>query len=118
MILDQPEPQVEIETRIVIAQRNFSRDLGAQLSAGVVNLGRGGLGNVSTLPASGTQGGSGAAVVPGAAVVLVQVQAPALGLETQHLLPDRIRLASSVAWLVLTNRFHHLQPQRRAQLSV
>src|SRR6185369_5913886 len=32
-ILDQPEPQVEIETRIVIAQRNFSRDLGAQLSA-------------------------------------------------------------------------------------
>src|SRR3989442_4751663 len=53
-ILDQPEPQVEIETRIVIAQRNFSRDLGAQLSAGVVNLGRGGLGNISTLPATGT----------------------------------------------------------------
>src|SRR6266850_1050364 len=49
-ILDQPEPQVEIETRIVIAQRNFSRDLGAQLSAGVVNLGTGGLGNISTLP--------------------------------------------------------------------
>ena len=37
-ILDQPEPQVEIETRIVIAQRNFSRDLGAQLSFGVANL--------------------------------------------------------------------------------
>src|SRR5919106_3721119 len=36
-ILDQPEPQVEIETRIVIAQRNFSRDLGAQLSLGVFN---------------------------------------------------------------------------------
>ena len=51
-ILDQPEPQVEIETRIVIAKRNFSRDLGAQLSAGVLNLGRGGLGNISTLPAS------------------------------------------------------------------
>jgi type IV pilus assembly protein PilQ len=49
-ILDQPEPQVEIETRIVIAQRNFSRDLGAQLSAGVVNLGTGGLGNISSLP--------------------------------------------------------------------
>ena len=30
-ILDRPEPQVEIETRIVIAQHNFSRDLGAQL---------------------------------------------------------------------------------------
>jgi type IV pilus assembly protein PilQ len=51
-ILDQPEPQVEIETRIVIAQRNFSRDLGAQLSAGVLNLGRGGLGNISTLPSA------------------------------------------------------------------
>jgi type IV pilus assembly protein PilQ len=59
-ILDQPEPQVEIETRIVIAQHNFSRDLGAQLSAGVLNLGRGGLGNISTLPASGGGTGSGA----------------------------------------------------------
>jgi type IV pilus assembly protein PilQ len=59
-ILDQPEPQVEIETRIVIAQRNFSRDLGVQLSAGVVNLGRGGLGNISTLPSVNTgQGGGG-----------------------------------------------------------
>ena len=56
-ILDQPEPQVEIETRIVIAQRNFSRDLGAQLSAGVLSLGRGGLGSLSTLPA-GAQGGT------------------------------------------------------------
>src|SRR6266550_5469932 len=53
-ILDQPEPQVEIETRIVIAQRNFSRDLGAQLSAGVINLGRGGLGNISNLPSAPT----------------------------------------------------------------
>lgn len=64
-ILDQPEPQVEIETRIVIAQRNFSRDLGAQLSMGVVNLGTGGLGNISSLPAtttgSGTGGGTGTA---------------------------------------------------------
>jgi type IV pilus assembly protein PilQ len=58
-ILDQPEPQVEIETRIVIAQHNFSRDLGAQLSAGVVNLGRGGLGNLSTLPASSSGAGGG-----------------------------------------------------------
>src|SRR5882762_622888 len=53
-ILDQPEPQVEIETRIVIAQRNFSRDLGAQLSAGVLNLGRGGLGNITNLPSTST----------------------------------------------------------------
>lgn len=58
-ILDQPEPQVEIETRIVIAQHNFSRDLGAQLSAGVVNLGRGGLANISSLPATSTTTGSG-----------------------------------------------------------
>jgi type IV pilus assembly protein PilQ len=55
-ILDQPEPQVEIETRVVIAQSNFSRDLGAQLSAGVVNLGNGGLGSLSTTqqPISGS----------------------------------------------------------------
>jgi type IV pilus assembly protein PilQ len=58
-ILDQPEPQVEIETRIVIAQRNFSRDLGAQLSMGVINVGRGGLANISSLPAQNTQSGSG-----------------------------------------------------------
>ncbi|HEV8136840.1 MAG TPA: type IV pilus secretin PilQ [Pyrinomonadaceae bacterium] len=79
-ILDQPEPQVEIETRIVIAQRNFSRDLGAQLSIGVQNPSRGALGNVSTLPTTSTggtggagggtggtggTGGSGGAVTPG-----------------------------------------------------
>ena len=69
-ILDQPEPQVEIETRIVIAQHNFSRDLGAQLSAGVVNLGRGGLGNISTLAgdqfgAGGGGGGGGTALQSG-----------------------------------------------------
>jgi len=60
-ILDQPEPQVEIETRIVIAQRNFSRDLGAQLSLGVANFTRGGLGNISTLPGAtpSTDGGTG-----------------------------------------------------------
>ena len=60
-ILDQPEPQVEIETRIVIATHNFSRDLGAQLSAGVVNLGRGGLANLGTLPSSGSGGSGGGA---------------------------------------------------------
>src|SRR5712691_5247331 len=53
-ILDQPEPQVEIETRIVIAQHSFSRDLGAQLSLGVANMGRGGLANISSLPATST----------------------------------------------------------------
>src|SRR3712207_5227647 len=39
-LLDQPEPQVEIETRIVIATRNFSRDLGVQLSAGILSTPR------------------------------------------------------------------------------
>jgi type IV pilus assembly protein PilQ len=73
-ILDQPEPQVEIETRIVIATRNFSRDLGAQLSAGVVNLGNGGLGSFSTLPQS-TVGGS-AAIPPAPGTVVPRSQDP------------------------------------------
>jgi type IV pilus assembly protein PilQ len=51
LLLDQPEPQVEIETRIVIASRSFSRDIGVQLAALV--LGRNGaLGSGSTLPGS------------------------------------------------------------------
>ncbi|MBV8856431.1 MAG: type IV pilus secretin PilQ [Acidobacteria bacterium] len=41
-LLDQPEPQVEIETRIVVASRSFSRDLGVQLSATLLNPSRGG----------------------------------------------------------------------------
>ena len=62
-ILDQPEPQVEIETRIVIAQRNFSRDLGAQLSAVVLGA-NSQLGSISSIPqpnlsAGGTGGGTG-----------------------------------------------------------
>jgi type IV pilus assembly protein PilQ len=49
-LLDQPEPQVEIEARIVIASRNFSRDLGAQLSAILADTTRGAGGIISTLP--------------------------------------------------------------------
>lgn len=52
-LLDQPEPQVEIETRIVIATRNFSRDLGVQLAAGVFNPSRGALGSFATQPTTG-----------------------------------------------------------------
>ncbi|MCA1615734.1 MAG: type IV pilus secretin PilQ, partial [Acidobacteria bacterium] len=58
-LLDQPEPQVEIETRIVIATRNFSRDLGVQLSGGVLStprfdssgrfVGGGALGNINSI---------------------------------------------------------------------
>ena len=52
ILLDQPEPQVEIEARIVIASRNFSRDLGVQLSGAVVGSnGQGGI--FSTLPGEG-----------------------------------------------------------------
>ena len=51
-LLDQPEPQVEIETRIVIANRNFSRDLGVQLQAAVFGA-RGQAGSFETAPASG-----------------------------------------------------------------
>ena len=48
-ILDQPEPQVEIESRIVVATRSFSRDVGVQLSALVVGAHGSGAGG-STLP--------------------------------------------------------------------
>jgi type IV pilus assembly protein PilQ len=50
ILLDQPEPQVEIEARIVIANRNFSRDLGLQLSAAILNTRTGAEGVFSTLP--------------------------------------------------------------------
>lgn len=48
-LLDQPEPQVEIEARIVVASRNFSRDIGVQL-AGAVLGSSGSLASGSTLP--------------------------------------------------------------------
>ncbi len=51
-ILDQPEPQVEIEARIVIASRNFSRDIGVQISGLVIGNGRGA--SFGTLPGATT----------------------------------------------------------------
>ena len=64
--LDVPEPQVEIEARIVIANRNFARDLGVQLGAVVVGnkVGTNGVGAFSTMPnppgpAAPSGGGSG-----------------------------------------------------------
>lgn len=51
-LLDQPEPQVEIEARIVVATRNFSRDVGFQLSALVVGPRGSGIGG-GTLPVDG-----------------------------------------------------------------
>ena len=54
-ILDQPEPQVEIEARIVVATRNFSRDVGVQIS-GMVMGARGSSASGSNLPGGTTTG--------------------------------------------------------------
>jgi type IV pilus assembly protein PilQ len=48
-ILDQPEPQVEIESRIVVASRSFSRDIGVQISGLVLGPRSSGIGG-GTLP--------------------------------------------------------------------
>lgn len=70
-LLDQPEPQVEIEARIVVATRNFSRDLGVQLSGLVLGTNGRAAGSLSTLPGTttggttgGTAGTTGAALSP------------------------------------------------------
>lgn len=60
-ILDQPEPQVEIEARIVVATRSFSRDIGVQMTA-LLNGARG----------SGIIGGT----LPGVTSTLPPSQAP------------------------------------------
>lgn len=60
-LMDQPEPQVEIETRIVIANRSFSRDLGVQLNALAINTSTGGTAGYGTAqpsPLSNQSGGS------------------------------------------------------------
>jgi type IV pilus assembly protein PilQ len=59
VLLDQPEPQVEIETRIVIANRSFSRDLGVQLNALAINTGTGGTAGLGTAAGSPLVGGTG-----------------------------------------------------------
>jgi type IV pilus assembly protein PilQ len=57
-LLDQPEPQVEIEARIVIASRNFSRDVGVAISA--LALGPNGrAASVATVPGSQQDNGGG-----------------------------------------------------------
>ena len=78
-LLDQPEPQVEIETRIVLANRAFSRDLGFQLSALALSS-RGGAIGIGQSP--GTAGPStaviGTGLVPGG--VPQGIQNPSVGL--------------------------------------
>jgi type IV pilus assembly protein PilQ len=61
VLLDQPEPQVEIETRIVIANKNFSRDLGVQLNALAINTTTGGTAGFGTAPGSPLSGATGGA---------------------------------------------------------
>jgi type IV pilus assembly protein PilQ len=57
-LLDQPQPQVEVEARIVIASRSFSRDIGFQL-AGLVLGPRGSGASAANTPGSQQAGGSG-----------------------------------------------------------
>ena len=57
-LLDKPAPQVEIEARIVIANRNFSRDLGVQL-AGLVFGRDGAAASIATIPGSASTGTGG-----------------------------------------------------------
>jgi type IV pilus assembly protein PilQ len=57
-ILDQPEPQVEIEARIVVATRNFSRDIGMQL-ASLVTGNNGRMFQGGTLPVTTSSGDTG-----------------------------------------------------------
>ncbi|MEK6285364.1 MAG: type IV pilus secretin PilQ [Acidobacteriota bacterium] len=53
--LDRPEPQVEIEARIVIANRNFLRDVGTELAGGAfAKSGRGGLFETTPVAINGT----------------------------------------------------------------
>ncbi|MBI3651168.1 MAG: AMIN domain-containing protein [Acidobacteria bacterium] len=54
--LDKPEAQVEIEARIVIASRNFLRDLGLELAAGTATKG-GKTAVLATSPVQFTPGG-------------------------------------------------------------
>jgi type IV pilus assembly protein PilQ len=56
-ILDQPEPQVEIEARIVVATRQFSRTLGAELTASVTGA-RGSGATLSQFERTGPGAGS------------------------------------------------------------
>jgi type IV pilus secretin PilQ/predicted competence protein len=60
--LDKPEPQVEIEARIVSANRNFARDIGIQFGFIQGNLDRVTVGGANT---SGTIGGTRPSNTPG-----------------------------------------------------
>ncbi|HEY7546449.1 MAG TPA: AMIN domain-containing protein [Blastocatellia bacterium] len=56
--LDRPEPQVEIEARIVVANRDFLRDIGNELAAAAINTSNGAIGFLQTAATQITGGGS------------------------------------------------------------
>lgn len=60
-ILDQPEPQVEVEARVVVVSRDFSRDIGVQLSGLVLGnkVGENGGGQFGTGPLNPTSTNTG-----------------------------------------------------------
>jgi type IV pilus assembly protein PilQ len=64
--LDKPEAQVEIEARIVIASRNFLRDIGTELGGAAYRTGNGATGYLSTSPLQFNPGGGLAPGGPGA----------------------------------------------------
>jgi type IV pilus assembly protein PilQ len=83
-ILDQPEPQVEIEARIVVATRNFSRDIGVQLGAILTGAHGSGL-NGGTLPSTPSGLGTKTALVPNPSIsndLVSKIADTAIGLTT------------------------------------
>jgi type IV pilus assembly protein PilQ len=81
-LLDQPEPQVEIETRIVVANRNFSRDLGVQLSASVLNSRRGTFGSLETARGINLTNGTNSLAIPAPSGTLGATANTVIGLTT------------------------------------
>ncbi len=67
-VLDVAESQVEIEARIVIANRNFARDLGVQLAGAALNPSRGSGAIFTNSPGSSATGGLAPNGIPGGIV--------------------------------------------------
>ena len=83
-ILDQPEPQVEIEARIVVATRNFSRDIGIQLGALLTGARGSGIGG-GTLPGTPSGLGKRTDLVPNPSIagdLMSKIGSTAIGLTT------------------------------------
>lgn len=83
-ILDQPEPQVEIEARVVVASRDFSRDIGVQLSGLVLGNRNGNQfgANGGTLPSGTTNTNGGVLNAQPNGTLTSQIANSVLGLTT------------------------------------